>query len=405
MTKLVYDNELVQKYSHLSRTINEEYINIHPIQRGGILTPEAYKALIAYGDGYSICDNCMKGRIDKIENPPIIEFLKDLTRFLNIENVLITASARESKRMVMEVLAKRFPNRKRVIIDSLAHYTTYLAIESNNLKLSEVPNSGEPEFRIDPSDYEKVIKKAKDEDNELPLLVLLTHVDYKYGNHNDPKPIAEICKKYDIPFLLNAAYSAGIIPVDCKDFQVDFITCSGHKSMASSGPIGILGFKEEFYDNIINLSKIKGNISSKSFPSKICNVMGCPPVYGAPLITLMASFPSVVKRTQKEMADDESKKANYVIEKIKKVKGVKIYGKLPKVHPLTNIKTEGFAEIAETHPRKGFFVRDEFKERGIIGMLPGISKEMKYSTYGLTWDQIKHFTKSFIEIAQKYNLF
>ena len=89
---------------------------------------------------------------------------------------------------------------------------------------------------------------------------------------------------------------------------------------------------------------------------------------------------------------------------VKNIKGIEIIGKLPKIHPLTNIKTEGFAEVAKTHPRKGFFVRDEFKERGIIGMLPGISKDMKYSTYGLTWDQVKHFTDSFLEIAKKYNL-
>ncbi|MFX0186921.1 MAG: O-phospho-L-seryl-tRNA:Cys-tRNA synthase [Candidatus Hodarchaeota archaeon] len=404
MSKLEYNNELVQKYGNLSRTVNEEFINIHPIQRGGILTLQAYKALIAYGDGYSICDNCMKGRIDKIENPPIIEFIKDLARFLNIDNVLITASARESKNMVMQILAKKYPKRKTVVIDSLAHYTTYLAIESNNLNLSEVPNSGDPEFKIDPSDYENIIKEVKDQENELPLLVLLTHVDYKFGNYNDPKPIAEICQKYNLPFLLNAAYSVGTLPVDCKDSQVDFITCSGHKSMAASGPIGILGFGEDFYEDIINLSKIQGNISSKSFPSKICNVMGCPPVYGAPLITLMASFPTVVKRTQKKFTEEEAKKANYVINEIKKVKGLYVNGKLPKIHPLTNITTEGFANVAKTHPRKGFFVRDEFKERGIIGMLPGISKDMKYSTYGLTWEQVRHFTKSFLEIAKKYNL-
>ena len=60
LTNLKYTNELAQKYSHLTRNINEEFINVHPIQRGGILTPEAYKALIAYGDGYSLCDNCLK---------------------------------------------------------------------------------------------------------------------------------------------------------------------------------------------------------------------------------------------------------------------------------------------------------------------------------------------------------
>ncbi|MFX1259052.1 MAG: O-phospho-L-seryl-tRNA:Cys-tRNA synthase, partial [Promethearchaeota archaeon] len=376
----------------------------HPIQRGGILTPEAYKALLAFGDGYSLCDNCLKGRIDQIENPPVVEFLKDMARFLNIDNILLTAAARESKRLVIELLAKKYPKRKTVVIDSLAHYTTYLAIESNNLRVSEVPNSGEPEFKIESDDYEKVITQIKKKEGQLPLLVLLTHVDYKYGNYNDPKPIGEICQKYNIPFLLNAAYSGGILPIDCKRDLIDFISCSGHKSMAASGPIGIVGFKEKYYENIIVNSKIQGNLTSKSFPNKICSVMGCPPVYGAPLITLMASFPTIVKRTQKKCVKEESKKANYVIENIKEIKGIEIHGKLPKIHPLTTIKTDSFAKIAKTHPRKGFFVRDEFKEKGIIGMLPGISKDMKFSTYGLTWGQVKHFTDSFIEIAKKYNL-
>ena len=86
----------MQKYSNLTRNINEEYINVHPIQRGGILTAEAYKALIAYGDGYSLCDNCMKGRIDKIENPPVMEFLEDVAKLFNIDKMMLTGSARES---------------------------------------------------------------------------------------------------------------------------------------------------------------------------------------------------------------------------------------------------------------------------------------------------------------------
>lgn len=403
MTNLEY-KELYKKYAHLTRSINEEYINIHPIQRGGFLTLEAYKALIAFGDGYSLCDNCLKGRIDKIENPPVVDFLRDMASFLNIDAVMLTGAARDSKRIAMGVLVKKYPKRKTVVIDSLAHYTTYLAIEINNLKVREVPNSGKPVCEINPNDYEKVIKQVIEEEGELPLLVLLTHVDYKYGNYNDPKPVGEIAKKFGVPFLLNAAYTAGILPIDCKRDLVDFISCSGHKSMAASGPIGILGFKEEFAEDVMATSKIEGDLSSKSFPKKICSVLGCPPVYGAPLITLMASFPEILKRTQKEVVEEESKKINYVIDNIQKIKGVRVMGKLPKVHPLTNIKTDSFEEIAQTHPRRGFFVREEFKERGIIGMAPGISKDMKFNTYGLTWDQIKHLTNAFLEIAEKYNL-
>jgi len=207
-----------------------------------------------------------------------------------------------------------------------------------------------------------------------------------------------------VPFLLNAAYTAGILPIDCKPNNIDFIACSGHKSMAASGPIGLLGFGNEYYNDIMVSSQIQGNLTAKSFPNKICTLMGCPPVYGAPLITLMASFPTIVKRTKRENVIQESKKANFVIENIKKIEGIEVQGKLPKIHPLTNIKTNSFAEVAKTHPRKGFFVRQEFKERGIIGLAPGISKEMKFNIYGLTWEQVKHFTNSFLEIAEKYNL-
>jgi Sep-tRNA:Cys-tRNA synthetase len=404
LTDLEYNNELVQKYSNLTRSVNEEYINIHPIQRGGLLTPEAYKALIDFGDGYSICDNCLKGRIDQIENPPVIDFLKDMALFLNIDNVMLTAAARESKRIIMKALAEKHPKRKTVIIDSLAHYTTYLAIESNNLKVREIPNTGSPEFALEIDKYEKEIKIVKEETGQLPLLAVLTHVDYKYGNYNDPALVGEICERYNVPFLLNAAYSGGILPINCKRDKIDFIACSGHKSMAASGPIGVLGFKDQFYDDLMKTSTIEGNITAKSFPNKICTIMGCPPVYGAPLITLMASFPTIVKRVQQDTVDDESKKVNYVIDNIKKIKGITVLGKLPKNHPLTNVETDGFANVSKTHPRRGFFLRDEFKERGIIGLAPGISKEMKFNTYGLTWDQVKYFTNAFLEIANKYNL-
>ncbi|HJJ36623.1 MAG TPA: O-phospho-L-seryl-tRNA:Cys-tRNA synthase, partial [Methanocorpusculum sp.] len=43
-----------------ARMVDETAINLDPIQVGGRLTPEAMKAIIAWGDGYSVCDNCRK---------------------------------------------------------------------------------------------------------------------------------------------------------------------------------------------------------------------------------------------------------------------------------------------------------------------------------------------------------
>lgn len=404
MAGLEYSEKLYNKYAKISRGVNENFINIHPIQRGGILTPEAEKVLLEFGDGYSMCDNCLKGRIDLVKNPPVDEFLQDFAKFIDIDNAMPTAAARDAKRIAIAALKERFPERKTVVVDSLAHYTTYLSIEINNLKIKEVPNSGAPRYEINPEDYRSKIEEVEKEDGVPPLLVVLTHVDYQYGNFNDPKPIGDICKEFESPFLLNAAYSAGVLPVFGRELGADLISCSGHKSMAASGPIGMLGFNNDFVDDILVPSKIHGDLTDRSFSNKFCNFLGCPPVYGAPLMTLMASFPAIVKRTQKEAVEEEQKKVNFVVDEISKIKGIEVLGKLPKIHPLTHIKTPGFHEVAQTHKRRGFFVRDEFKKRGILGMAPGISKNMKFNTYGLTWDQVKAFTEAFLNIGKKYNL-
>ena len=84
--------------------------------------------------------------------------------------------------------------------------------------------------------------------------------------------------------------------------------------------------------------------------------------------------------------------------------GFKVLGKLPKVYPPIKAETKCFEKVDKTHTRWGFFQRDNFKERGIYGLLPGISKEIKFNTFDLSWNQVKHFTNAFIEIADKYNL-
>ncbi len=397
--------KLKQKYSKISRRNEDLYININPLQRGGVLTPAAQKALVEWGDGYSFCDNCLKGRIEKIENPPMPDFYDDLARYLSTDKVLVTSACRESKKLAFWALKRMYPDRDTVIIDANAHYSSYMAIEHNGLKISEVPTTGQPEYAVKLEDYKTVIEKVEKKTGNKPIGALLTHVDYNYGNYNEPAIVGDICKEKDVPFILNGAYTVGILPVDAKSWNVDFITGSGHKSMAASGPIGVLGYKQKYHDIITAPSTLKGNLTQKSFPGKSYSYLGCPSVYGAPLATLMASFPNIVERTTPDNAREEAKKANWMVEQLKKIEGVNVLGKLPKVHPLTYLETPAFAKVAEDHKRRGFFLREEFNNKGVTGMAAGISKSMKFSVYGLSWPQVENVRNAFFEIAKKYNIY
>jgi Sep-tRNA:Cys-tRNA synthetase len=49
-----------------------------------------------------------------------------------------------------------------------------------------------------------------------------------------------------IPYILNGAYAVDRMPISMKETKADFISGSEHKSIASAGPVGVLGMKKRF---------------------------------------------------------------------------------------------------------------------------------------------------------------
>jgi len=393
--------ERLEKYKGLRRDFaEEEYINLQPIQRGGILTEEAMRAILEFGDGYSTCDWCppKTARLDMITNPPIQDFYKDLAEFLGMDVARVVTRCREAKFIAFKMLGRPGDY---VVLDSTAHYSSYIAAELADMRVKEVPNSGPPEFRVDLNEYATKIEEVKEECGRPPAVILLTHVDYLYGNLNDAKIVGKIARDYGVPFILNCAYTAGVMPVDGKELGADIITSSGHKSWAASAPTGILAFNRSLEGKLATRSKIEGDLTKRKFGAKELAMLGCT-VMGAPLITLMASFPEVVSRV--ERWGEEIEKVRYLVSELERIEGVRQLGIRPKLHTLTHMETEGFYKISLAHKRKGYFLYDELRERKIVGIQPGLTKHFKFNTYGLTWDQIRYVRDAFFDIAKKYGL-
>ena len=389
----------LDKYKNLRREVDESWINIHPIQRGGILPPETRETLLSFADGYSVCDYCIEGRVDLIKKPPIIDFASDVAKFLNMDEVNFTPGARGAKNAIFKAITEPGDT---VVIDSLAHYTTYLAAEVNGLKIVEVPHSGYPEFKIKADDYAVKIDEVKRETGELPAAVLLTHADYRYGNLAEASAVGKIAKSCGVPFILNAAYTTGVMPVDGKKLQADFLVGSGHKSWAASGPIGILATTYEFADKVFRTSTIKGPWSGRAFAKKEVFLFGCPPVFGAPIATLMASFPHVVERVKRW--DEEVEKVRWLVKELERIKDFHQLGERPRRHTLVSFETPSFHKVAKKHGRRGFFLHEELKKRKIAGIQPGLTKIIKLNSYGLAQEQLQKVANAFQEIAKAHKI-
>jgi Sep-tRNA:Cys-tRNA synthetase len=375
------ENKSLQKLANLQRQ-HKGLINLMPLQTGGMLTDAAKEALVEFGDGYSVCDFC-EGSLCNVTNPPIRDFVQELLpQFLGSEVATITHGAREAKFMVMHSLAKPGDS---ILVDANRHYTTFVAAERAGLNVVEVPNSGHPEFRVDVNEYAPLIKK------HAPKLILLTYPDGNYGNLTDAKRLGEIAQEYNIPYILNGAYAVGRMPISMDEIGTDFIIGSGHKSMASAGPAGVLGMKKKWEGTVLRKS---GKYSKKEI-----ELLGCT-IRGVPLITLMASFPYVKERVNHW--DEQVSKAQWFSAELDKL-GFKQLGEKPHRHDLLHFDAPMLYEISKRVRERGYFLYKELKERGIWGPQPGLARSFKLSTFATDKEQLGFVIESFKAILNKYS--
>jgi len=401
------ESKSLQKYRQMRNRYKDALI-IHPIMTGGIVPKEAWEKLVEerwVRIGYTICFDCLKGRSSLISKPPIRSFLEDVAKFFGGDRAEHTFGCRAAQFAVMKAISDYVDREgseeyaKIVLADPLCHYTTVIAAEINNLRVVEPPHSGYPEYKVRAEDFQTTIEEIKRETGKLPGLVAVTHVEPYHGNLNPVKEVGKLCEEYEIPYMVNAAYTAGVMPVNMKDFNADFLTVSAHKSMASLGPLGFLITNYEWNEKVFEVSKAVLKWSGRTFRNKILSIFGCS-VGGVPLISAMYSFPHVVERVRRW--EEEVNKARWFIREMENLGDIMLLGERPHRHHLLHFETPIFWEISKRHKRRGFFLADDMIKKGIVGLYRGLSKHIKLSLYGLEWDEIKRVRDSFYEIVERY---
>ena len=381
-----------------ARQVNELFINIDPIQAGGRLTADAMNAVNAYGDGYSVCDNCRKPhRLDYINKPPVAGFHKDVAKWLNMDDVRTVPGARRG----FQAAAQTYINKgDPVLLTTLSHYTEFLAIEEAGGFAREIPANENMMITSDAAGMK--IEEVIREFGKVPVLAFIDHVDYQYGNMHDVKAIAKVARQYDIPVVYNGAYTVGILPVDGKDLGVDFVVGSGHKSMASPAPSGILAATRERSAEVFRTTTIEGDVTKRRFGIKEPAMLGCT-LMGATLIGMMASFPHVKERVKH--FDRELENNRIILEALLSVNGTKVLSQYPRKHTLTRIDSiASYDKVAESHKKRGFYFSGALEEKGITGVIPGATKVWKFNTYGMTKKQARYLADALIDIARENGL-
>ncbi|MDQ7778412.1 MAG: aminotransferase class V-fold PLP-dependent enzyme [Planctomycetota bacterium] len=90
----------------------------------------------------------------------------------------------------------------------------------------------DPEGYVNPEDIRKAIKKNT-------RLVIVNHASNVIGTVQDLKAIGKICKESGVQFAVDAAQTAGVLPIDMAECNISFVSFTGHKGLF--GPTGTGG--------------------------------------------------------------------------------------------------------------------------------------------------------------------
>lgn len=164
-------------------------------------------------------------------------------KFLNAEptEVIFTSGGTESNNLaILGICNSKIQEKKHIITSSIEHSSVYKPIkelENNGWRVTWLKVN--PEGFINLEELETAIS------NET-LLVSIMHANNEIGSIQDIKQIGKICRERNILFHTDAVQSAGKIPIDVKEMNIDLLSISGHKLYGPKG-VGIL-FKRKLLD-------------------------------------------------------------------------------------------------------------------------------------------------------------
>lgn len=273
--------------------------------------------------------------------------LAELFGSRNADRVIFTANATEALNIAINGLLDAGD---RVITTDLEHNSVlrplYRLEQERGVSVSFVP--ADQNGSIDYHDFEKYLTPKT-------RAVITTHASNLTGNLLDIEKIGAFCKEHGLVYIVDAAQTAGTIPIDMEKMHIDVLCFSGHKGMMGPQGIGVLMLSDSVD---IKPWKVGGSgvkTYEKSQPSDYPTRLEAGTLNAHGIAGLLAAVQHIKEKTPQAIHAHELGLALRFYEGIKDIDGVTVYGDFSSDRAPTvalNIRDYGSAEVSDALARQ-----------------------------------------------------
>ena len=156
--------------------------------------------------------------------------------------------------------------------------------------------------------------------------VVMTHASNVTGNIYDIKAVGEKCRDKGVTFIVDAAQTAGVVPIDLNEMNIDMLCFTGHKGLL--GPQGTGGIAVR--EGLALKAFKKGGTGSNSFdikhPGNMPDVAEAGTLNTHGIAGLIAGVNFVREYGVNNIYKYEKALSSLFLKNIKDMEGIKIYG-------------------------------------------------------------------------------
>lgn len=201
-------------------------------------------------------------------------------------------------------------------------------------------------------DFEKTLDNFRKSINEKTKLIVVTHASNVTGTILPISRITALAHQYNIRVLVDTAQSAGVLPIDVEEMNLDFLAAAGHKGLMGPMGTGIMYIREpDLIRPLIcggtgssSLDMSQPTVTPDKYESGTCNLPG--------ICGLLKGIEFIEKTGIDKIHDYEFSLLKQLYYKLEKTDGVILYTPEPKKEynaPLLafNIRDMHSEEVAE----------------------------------------------------------